>query len=59
MMEDEDPRNEKPSVQFNQLDGTASFYFRMKPYSLPGKYKNLGDARKAAEDRCRSMGWRG
>lgn len=54
-----DPRNEKPAVTLDQITGNASFVFRGKKYDLPGKFAGLGDAQKAAEDRCRALGWRG
>ncbi|MET4687432.1 hypothetical protein ABIA20_003890 [Sinorhizobium fredii] len=59
MNREADPRNEKPAVTLDQLTGKASFVFRGKKYELPGTYTGLGGAHKAAEDRCRALGWRG
>ncbi|NRP70632.1 hypothetical protein ILFOPFJJ_01513 [Ensifer psoraleae] len=54
-----DPRNETPAVTLDRITGNASFVFRGQKYDLPGKYAGLGDAQKAAEARCRALGWRG
>nr|CAD6630180.1 hypothetical protein RNT25_04386 [arsenite-oxidising bacterium NT-25] len=58
-MMDVEAQGEQPLVYFNQLDQTASFVFRGYFYQLPGRYFNLGEARKAAEQQCRAIGWKG
>lgn len=58
-MSNKDPRDETPSVIYEGLSKTASFFFRDKKYALPGKYGSLCDAKKAAEEKCRLMGWNG
>ena len=54
-----DSGNEKLAVTHDRITGGAYFYFRGKRFDLPGKYASQGEAQKAAEDRCRAMGWRG
>lgn len=51
--------NERPVVSLNQLNHTASFVFRGHFYPLPGQYFSVGEATKAAESRCRALGWKG
>lgn len=50
---------EAPLVSLNQQNHTASFVFRGHFYPLPGQYFSFGEAKKAAEAQCRSMGWTG
>ncbi len=58
-MSNDDPRDEAPTVIHEGLSKTASFFFRDRKFALPGKYETLADAKKAAEEKCRLMGWRG
>ncbi|WP_029619939.1 hypothetical protein [Pseudorhizobium marinum] len=56
MMTEPEAAKERPAVSLNQLNHTASFVFLGHFYELPGKYFSIGEANKAAEEKCREIG---
>ena len=45
-------------IQYDELSKKVTVTFRGKQVTLPGRYKNWAEGKRAGEQYCRNQGWK-